>query len=265
MAERLFLKLGGSLLTDKTEPEAVRHQVLARTAAEIAAALSQRPDLELVIGHGSGSFGHVVAAKHGTRDGVSGIRAWRGYAEVADAAARLNSRVRALLLEAGVPVLSLPPSASTRCRDGVLESMAVEPFEAALDAGLVPLTFGDVAFDAVRGGTIVSTEEVLAHLAPVLRPRWFFLAGEVPGVLDEANEIIPHITGTTLSRIEPALGGSRGADVTGGMVSKVRAMVDLTTTYPALGVRIFSALEPGELGALLRNPQRDVGTLITAV
>ena len=44
MNELVFLKLGGSLLTDKTRPQALRGDVLQRLAAEIAAALAERPD-----------------------------------------------------------------------------------------------------------------------------------------------------------------------------------------------------------------------------
>ena len=61
MPELIFLKLGGSLLTDKTRPQALRPDVLGRLAGEIAAALAARPALWLLIGHGSGSFGHVAA------------------------------------------------------------------------------------------------------------------------------------------------------------------------------------------------------------
>ena len=48
----IFLKLGGSLITDKTGVEAARPAVLARLAAEIAAARAAQPGLPLLIGHG---------------------------------------------------------------------------------------------------------------------------------------------------------------------------------------------------------------------
>ncbi|MEL6309142.1 MAG: hypothetical protein AAFQ52_13445 [Chloroflexota bacterium] len=51
-----LLKLGGSLITDKTQREILREDVLARLANEIAQALGANPTMQLVIGHGSGSF-----------------------------------------------------------------------------------------------------------------------------------------------------------------------------------------------------------------
>ena len=169
MANLLFLKLGGSLLTDKTTVEVVRQSVVERLALEIQQARLSRPDLQLVIGHGSGSFGHVAAARHDTRSGAATAAEWQSYAEVSDAAARLNSVIRRALLAAGVPVVTLQPSASAICRDGRITSLAVEPIQSALSAGLVPLVYGDVAFDQVRGGTIISTEEILSYLAGFLR------------------------------------------------------------------------------------------------
>ncbi|MFW6045379.1 MAG: acetylglutamate kinase, partial [Natronomonas sp.] len=53
------LKLGGSVITDKTEPETVDHSSL-RTAA---VAIGTTDDLVVV--HGGGSFGHHHAAAHG--------------------------------------------------------------------------------------------------------------------------------------------------------------------------------------------------------
>ena len=59
------------------------------------------------------------------------------------------------------------------------------PIEQALASGLVPIVHGDVAFDEVLGGTIISTEEILTFLAYSLKPRWLLLAGETRGVLGQ--------------------------------------------------------------------------------
>lgn len=260
--QHIFLKLGGSLLTEKTGYEALRPQTLARLASEIAQARAHEPGLSLVLGHGSGSFGHVAGAKHGTRAGVGGPEGWYGFAEVADAAARLNRHVVAALLSADVPAIGLAPSASAQVADGIITHLSTTPVESALASGLVPVMFGDVAFDSIRGGTIVSTEEVMSYLAGKLPRNWFLLAGETDGVLDLNGQVIPLITRDTLHDVVPALGGSRGTDVTGGMASKVMAMLDLIDSQPGLKIRIFSGLQPGQLGRILLNPNQSIGTLL---
>jgi isopentenyl phosphate kinase len=260
--EPLFLKLGGSLITDKTGIESAREKTLRRVAAEIAQAREAAPERALVVGHGSGSFGHVVAAKYGTREGVTTARQWHGLAEVSDAAARLNRRVVKALLEAGVAAVSVQPSASAVCADGRIISMATVPVELALRAGIVPVVYGDVAFDQARGGTIISTEEILIYLAQALRPSWLLLAGETAGVLGAGGEPVPLLTRQNLAEIAPYLGGSRGTDVTGGMVGKVKVMLDLVESLPSMRVRIFSGLQPGLLGQVLRDPESLAGTML---
>ena len=86
----IFLKLGGSLITHKDQPETARLDVLARLAGEIAEARRTFPEMRLLVGHGSGSFGHPMAARHGTHLGGDN---WTGFAEVWRSANRLNRLV----------------------------------------------------------------------------------------------------------------------------------------------------------------------------
>ena len=259
----VFLKLGGSLITDKTRPYAARNEVIARLAAEVRQALETSPDLSLLIGHGSGSFGHWAARPYGTRQRVSTPAGWRGYAEVAAAAARLNRIVTDAFLQANVPVLSLQPSASARCLDGVLSHLDTRPIRMALSHGLAPLVYGDVALDSVRGGTIISTEDIFVFLAEEMQPRRILLLGTVPGVLDLNEAVIPHLTPADLPALQDALAGSGGVDVTGGMADKVARMVDLVRRCPDTSVHILNGVVPGLLTRALLEPGLSEGTCIT--
>jgi isopentenyl phosphate kinase len=246
----IFLKLGGSLITDKNASRVPRVQVLNRLMAEIAAARNGRPELQLVLGHGSGSFGHMEARRFGTRNGVFTLEEWRGFAEVQAVAGLLNRLVVDAARAAGIPVVNLPPSAATICRDGTITSMLVQPLQIALEQMLVPLVYGDVAFDEEQGGTIVSTEDVFAYLARTLRPAQVLLAGREQGVLSKYPD------GAVVQHIRPddqvsGVGGAQGVDVTGGMAGKVKAMQALAAAVPGLSVRIFSGEHPGLVQAAL--------------
>ncbi len=247
----IFLKLGGSLITDKTAVSTIRPTILHQLAREIASARAKNPNLRLLLGHGGGSFGHVAAAKHGTRDGVKTAVEWHSFALVHAAMAQLNQLVINALLDAGVPAIGLQPSAHARAENGRLTHLTTTPIRAALDANLVPVIYGDVAFDSVRGGTILSTEELMVGLVDELRPSRLLLAGETEGVYDENGRLIPVITATNYAAIAPALRGSRGTDVTGGMASKVEGMLAQVATHPKLAIRIFSGVEAGNVAALL--------------
>jgi isopentenyl phosphate kinase len=245
-----FLKLGGSLITDKRRPHTARLEVLERLGEEIAEARAQDPALRLVLGHGSGSFGHVPASKYGTRQGVHTAEEWRGFVEVWREAAALDHLVLAALGKAGVAALAFPPSALVTAQDGQVASWNLEPLKAALEAGITPVVYGDVVFDTLRGGTILSTEDLFAYLGQYLRPARLLLAGLEAGVwadYPQCTRLIDEITPTSLPEAEAALGGSEAADVTGGMESKVRETLRLVEQIPGLEGFIFSGETPGNL------------------
>jgi len=269
MNDLVFVKLGGSVITDKTQAETARPEIITRLAGEVASALAAQPGLRLVLGHGSGSFGHVVARRYGTRGGVHGEAEWQGFAEVAAAAARLDRIVTDAFLAEGVPVWSLQPSASARCWGGTLVSLETVLVVSVLAQGLVPLLYGDVALDELQGGTIISTEQIFAYLARQLCPARMILVGEVDGVFEgdplrqPSARRVPEITEENWSLVRAALGGSHGVDVTGGMLSKVEEMVDLVRTLPGLTVHVLSGERRGALEtALLFPSEASAGTVI---
>ena len=261
-SELVFVKLGGSLITDKTRPFAVVHQNVERLASEIRQALDERPELQLILGHGSGSFGHWAAKPYGTRYGVHTESQWRGFAHVSAAANRLNQIVTDVFLDAGVPVLSIQPSATALCHDGTLVQFDSAVLLRAVGRRLVPLLYGDVSWDTVRGGTIVSTEELFFYLAQRLHPTRILLLGETPGVLDNAGQVIPSITLASLPHVREVLKGSRGVDVTGGMESKVLSMLDLVTVLSQTVVFVLGGNEPGLVRDAILNVHFIQGTRI---
>ncbi len=259
-----FVKLGGSLITDKMQAYTPQLETIARLAEEVRRALDAEPELQLLLGHGSGSFGHWAAEPYGTAEGVRTRAEWRGYAEVAAAAARLNRIVTDAFLEAGVPVLSLQPSASARCRDGRLISLDTHPIRHAFTHRLVPLVYGDVALDEVRGGTIASTEDLFVYLADELEPDRVLLLSRVPGVLDVDGRVISRITPDDLPDLREALSGSEAVDVTGGMADKVERMVRLVERHPHVTVDVLPGTRLGLLTRCLLGEEVDGGTRISS-
>ncbi len=272
MPEIVFLKLGGSLITDKTRPYTPRLDILAGLAEQIAAS-----KVRMVLGHGSGSFGHTAATEYKTREGnplpsalENGGRPgegdyWRGFSEVWYQASALNRHVMAALHEAGVAAMAFPPSAGVTARNGRVAAWELTPLRCALDAGLLPVIYGDVAFDEVRGGTILSTEELFLHLARELRPGRVLLAGLEDAVWADfpaRSQRVRHVTPGSFDEIRRGVGQAAGADVTGGMESKVKEMLDLVTEIPGLTAQIFSGEIPGNLTRVLQGEL--VGTLISA-
>lgn len=257
-----LLKIGGSLITDKKHRSTLRPEVLEQLAREILFALNEQPYMPLIIGHGSGSFGHFEANEHNTINGVATIEQWQGFASVNRIAGELNFYVASAFADKGIPIFRVQPSASVIAREGIIQNMEIQPIIRAVDNGLVPLVYGDVAFDEALGGTIVSTETVFRYLTSKLPVKRILLLGEVDGVYDEKGKIIPHITPKNFDKIRTALKGSDGVDVTGGMSSKVQDMLQLAIQAPYPDVYILNGKVKNRVSDALLGKEI-VGTLIS--
>jgi isopentenyl phosphate kinase len=239
MHELVLLKLGGSVLTDKTRPEALNTAVLTRIAG-VVAEYRRRPGApRLLIGHGGGSFGHYWAERYGTQRGAHDREGWIGVSRVSDAMLRLNREVVAALLASGIAAVSVQPSASAFAEGGELRAMSLDALRHWLDAGLVPVVFGDVVADQQQGAAIISTEAVFAYLAPRLGATHIVLVGEEAVYTadprgDARAERIPLIDASNIADVLHRTGSSHGVDVTGGMASKVKTMWQLATTVHGL-------------------------------
>ncbi len=265
MTHLIFLKLGGSLITDKASPHTARLAVIDRLSLEIAAAWRDQPELRLVIGHGSGSFGHVPAHAYQTRQGVATPEQWLGYAEVWHEARVLNHIVIESLYNARLPVIAFPPSANAIVSSGRVEQWDLTALKAALDQNMVPVVNGDVVFDRAMGGTILSTEDVFVHLAHSLIPEKVLLAGNEPGVWADyptCTRLLATITPADRRHLTHDIKGSDAVDVTGGMADKVNQMLALVQAIPSLKVIIFSGETPGQVQQALG--EASFGTTIMA-
>jgi len=223
----VVLKLGGSVITRKDEPETVDEAALSTTADAVA-----ESDRDLVVVHGGGSFGHHHAANYGvsTTDGthdVDGVQAIHG------AMARLNEAVVAALTERGVPAVPVHPfSAASRDTDATL-TLPTEQVRTLLAEGFVPVLHGDLVAHAGAGVTVLSGDELVVELAPAVDADRVGVCSTVPGVLDSDGAVIDCIT--SFEAVESALGGSESTDVSGGMAGKVRALLALDSPAHIFG------------------------------
>lgn len=269
----ILIKLGGSLITDKSGREAVRADVLARLAAELSE-VADAFDGGLVLAHGSGSFGHVAATEAGWSS--AGERPSNdALARTQDAAGRLHRVVVAALLEAGLKTFSLAPASLMVSSNGHLAGLNDAPLVQAIRNGLLPVLFGDVVLDSEQRARIYSTERVFLSIVPALLAKGFeipaaFWLGDTDGVLDETGETIERVDRANAGRIVEGLragaqpvgrGDQRGVrDVTGGMRHRLESALALAR----LGVPswIFSGAVPGRLARAV-DGERVPGTIVS--
>jgi len=219
MSERVLLKLGGSIITDKAADGIIRSDEIDRIAETIAV----RKGISLVIVHGAGSCGHPEASRYQVSSGVS-VENREGIFFTHMAVRRLNDSIVLALRNAGVEAVGVQPLSACIADKGRLISCEYRSLECMLGLGIVPVLHGDMVMDCTTGACVVSGDQLVRFLSISLGIRRIGLATDVPGVFSDGrvlNEITPKMAGTLV------LGDSNHTDVTGGMRGKVNELCQL--------------------------------------
>ncbi|SFS55046.1 isopentenyl phosphate kinase [Halostagnicola kamekurae] len=239
-----ILKLGGSVITDKERPETLDGPALERSAAAVASALEGGSLTDgLVVVHGGGSFGHHHASEHGvtTTEGTDEIEA---VVDIHGAMETLNQFVLSRLHAQDVPAVPVHPfSTASRDETGAL-SLPTAQIEAMLEAGFVPVLYGDIIATAGAGVTIISGDELVTELARALGADRVGLCSTVPGVLDDDGAVVDRIT--SFEDVDAILGESEATDVTGGMAGKVRTLLELEAPASIFGLESIDSFLAGQ-------------------
>jgi isopentenyl phosphate kinase len=245
----MLVKLGGSVITDKMAYRTLREDTLRRLAGEIAESGER-----VIIVHGAGSFGHVVAAQHQLQNGYRDETQIAGMARVMEDVRALNLAVISALDAAGVPSVSLPPSAVAELSAGKLARLELQTFRRYLDLGIAPITFGDVALDRERRFGICSGDQLMEALAREFTPERIIFCADVDGVFtsDPAFDPGAKLIEVVDRRVLDALPRTqRCADVTGSIFAKIETMIRITS-HGGDAV-VINGHRPGRLAAALRG------------
>ncbi len=263
MKKLILIKLGGSLITNKNKPYTAKPRVISRLAKEIKKALNL--GLKIIISHGSGSFGHTLASKYETADGIKRKKDIFGLCLVQQDAIAINRIVNKIFLANKIPCLSFIPSSFSFAKNKKLKAIFVGPIVEALKLGIVPVVFGDIIMDEDLGCCIFSGENTLNNLSFALQKQGFKVkkviqAGITEGVYDLKGRVISRITPKNFEAVKKVLKEARGTDVTGGMLHKVEE--SLRMAKRGIKTWIINGCQKGNLyNAIISKPI--LGTLIT--
>jgi isopentenyl phosphate kinase len=236
MSDRILLKLGGSVITDKKTDCAVNHDQLSF----IASAISRAGTGGMVIIHGAGSCGHPEAKRYQLDKGAIAGQT-EGIAITHRAVTRLNDAVVEALSKEGAAAVGIHPLHAAVADNGRLISFECRHLEKMLMLGMVPVIHGDVVMDLSRGACIVSGDQLVRYLAAGLSISRVGLATDVPGVLD-GGHVVPEITRKMVPLLQ--IGNSTHTDVTGGMRGKINELLDLADA--GIGSEIFHVSRIGD-------------------
>ncbi len=251
----ILLKLGGSVITDKSVPFSIRREVILRLAGEIKEAGKQ-----LIVVHGGGSFGHPLASEYMIHEGLKGPEQLIGVAKTSFSMEDLNRRIVEIFISVGLPAVPIQTSAVFKCENKRIQDASLDIIKDFLEIGTLPILYGDVVIDKALKVCILSGDQLVSFLARHLRPERVILATDVDGVLDKDGRVVPSITPEKAGPLLDSISTIEG-DVTGGMKGKVEELLDLSRAgVPSL---VVNALVEGRVKNALLG-KKTIGTLFEA-
>ena len=255
MALRVAIKLGGGLITDKGSMKKFDQKAVEK----VVGALSSVSELgaSIILVHGAGSFGHLLAKKWGIANGLNiheeeeQVGAVR---EIRSDMRELNELVIGKMTEMGLECSGHPPSDWAK-GTGSRFTGDISIFERK-PSDLIPVTFGDVVDtdDGSRFG-ILSGDDLMLRLSTELEvTHSIFLIGDSEGVLtgppDEIDsELITHLGPNT------KINGRHEVDidVTGGIGLKIDRALEIAKIVDEVWIidgrkpdRVLELLTSGE-------------------
>jgi isopentenyl phosphate kinase len=232
MNKLVLVKFGGSLITDKTQEEKINNAAINKLARQLKNVLDNHKRISYLVGTGAGSFGHIQVKKYNLNEGIETEEQKLGLAIVEDSVARLNRMVVASLLKSGLPAISFNPSSYFTMSNGETEEIFLESLIGFLNLGIIPVTYGDMVYDIVRGATVLSTDKQFLALTAKLSEKNIavdkvIFCGATKGVVDENGKTIDKINRDSYPSIESVFFENGYVDVTGGMKKKVQTALKI--------------------------------------
>jgi len=222
-----LIKLGGSVVTDKGKKYAFKKDVMDRLSSEI-----KKADKEIMLVHGAGSFGHVLAKEYNLNQGYKNDTQLQGFSDTHAMVQQLNSLILTSLHEQKISAVSIPPHAILQLDDHKPSKMDYNIFKEYLNKKFTPVTFGDVALDKTLGFSICSGDLLMQMLAEYFKPEKVLFVLDEDGIFtsnpktDKNAEFIEKATIHDLQNLSTT--ANDHADVTKGMQGKIETIKSIS-------------------------------------
>jgi len=221
----ILIKLGGSVITDKSVYKKFNKERVSRLCREI-----KDSGKNVMIVLGAGSFGHVIAKEFELQKGHIRDDQIAAVAKVSRDVRELNTLVVSELIDAGIPAVSVPTGSCFAMDDNELLMDDTEIIRRYVELGMSPIMSGDVLVDRKKGFGICSGDVIMRCLADIFSPERVIFVSDIDGLYDrdpkvsKGAKLIKEVNESVLKKIPSE---TTVADVTGGVRGKMRLMLDM--------------------------------------
>ena len=218
-----IVKFGGSVITEKAKDCCFRQEIIDELASQV-----KRAGKEMILVHGAGSFGHILAKQYDLNNGFKRKNQLQGFALTHAQVQRLNNLVLGSLQSHGLAAVSIPPHAIITLRNHRVSQFDTMVFTNYLKQGFLPVTFGDVALDKTLGFSICSGDLLVELLAIHFKPEKVIFVMDEDGLYtanpktDHDAKFIDTATPKELQQLTTT--SNKHADVTKGMEGKLASV-----------------------------------------
>lgn len=242
--ELIIIKLGGSVITDKTKPFSIRINTIEELSKEIYEI--SKNGYEIIIVHGGGSFGHPIAKKFNVNKGYKNNIGLKGFLETIQAMRELNKKIVEILNKNNVNSIGFPASTIFISNKDSIISAYLEPIIYSLNMKIIPVLCGDAVFDKSKGYSILSGDKICSYLSIHLKASKLIFTLDVDGILSFENDkpkLLKELNMNNLYSIK--FKKIENIDVTGGIVYKLEEAFQVAEK----GIKVFfvNGLIPGRI------------------
>lgn len=246
----VIIKLGGSVITDKSKKKGVfRKAVVGRLAKEIVEARKKK-DFDLILVHGAGAYAHYLTKKYRISEGYLGDKSAWGYAHIKNELFKLNNLVWTEALKAGLAVCIIQPSAVVFTDNQKIKSFDTRLLDSLLKMGITPLFLGEDSIDDSRGIAILSGDTIISYLGRKYKANKIIFVSDVEGVFDKNPKVykdakwIKEVNNKNFRKIIESMERYNKNDTSGEMKGKLLA---INKSLRGMNVKIIGGFAKGAL------------------
>ncbi len=223
----IIIKLGGSVITDKSEYRVFKKEQVRRLCREI-----KESGQKVIVVHGAGSFGHIKAKEFDLNSGFRNENQIQAVAEVCYDMRNLNSMIVRELIDAGIPSVSVPPGSCYYFDNRELRIDDETSLRLLLEKGLTPVLFGDVVQDKKLGFAILSGDQIVERLADIFDADRVIFVSDIDGLYDsdpktnKDAKLFRKVDRELLRNVSTDISVD---DVTGGVRNKMETMLRISS------------------------------------
>ncbi len=229
----LVLKLGGSLLTDKSTPYKLKEEVIKAVAAEIKECIDLGLIKSLVIVHGVGSFGHPPVLKYNLHKGFKDKDQLISMSKTQQIVNKFRKTIATNFLDKGIPINLMHASSMLVGNKMAIIDHTFASLKGFLSLGMVPLIGGDMMYDESMGFSVCGGDQIAVVLSRVLDAKQLIFATDVPGVFDidpklgEKAKLLKEVNINESEQILSKTNESTKTDASGKMQGKLLSLASI--------------------------------------